>query len=255
MTLLETVLSITKQTYYDEDGEAFRAELLPPMLPAELARFQQRLPGPIPREIADMLAVTKGITHPFLESVCPRINHDSWDDRLLPNAVYLAHDGRGNGFWVDVKSTGEWGAVLFVDHDPPIIMSFADSLQVFYELLYEDMREPGYESAFYQLYERVGGEIYQQDENVRPESNVSGLDIPAGTQLPQFYRVARIKASGEGFAWGLYASDDFLLKLPDQLVWIVEVVEQRDVLGRPVAGQYGRRKGWVERFFDFLFST
>src|SRR5437867_7269040 len=98
----------------------------------EIALFQTQMPGRLPIEIRELLIYSAGfetITNQIPKS--PRTSgnvsvlftgNGNVGLSFLPWPVSLLGDGCGNFWVVDVNSSGAWGAVLFVCHDPPVVV-------------------------------------------------------------------------------------------------------------------------------------
>lgn len=254
MTLLETIQFIAHQTYYDEDGYSYSVTLLPPMSVAEIAEFQSGMPEKhLPEEVKEMLLITRGFEHPFLGEVCFNRHTSPWQNELLPKGIALASDGRGNDFWIDVLPDGSWGSILFIDHDPPVLMRFSLNLQEFFMLLHEDMTAEVDCSVFSELYSSIEIAIYDDGEVIEPKGDATTLPLPQDLILPEYYRIETIEGANEGFVLdGGYS--DFVYKIPDQLTWIIEVRPQRDFWGRRIPGKFGPRKPLLIRLLEKIIG-
>jgi hypothetical protein len=82
--------------------------LIPGVGQDEIARFQQRLPGPLPDGIRDLLGYSNGFDLASVGSVNFTGGTDSQFTNALPFAISLPPDGSGNVWVVDVN--GESGA-------------------------------------------------------------------------------------------------------------------------------------------------
>jgi hypothetical protein len=254
MTLLETITFIADQTYYHEDGEAYSVALLPPMSVTEIAEFQSGMPeNHLPEEVKEMLLITRGIEHPFLDEVSFDRHTSPWQKELLPKGISLATDGRGNDFWIDILPDGSWGSVLFIDHDPPVLMRFSLNLQDFFMLLHEDMTAEVDCSFFSKLYSSVEIAIHNAGEEIKPKGDATTLPLPPSMALPEYYRIETIEEENSGFVLeGGYSS--FAYKIPGQLTWIIEVSPQKDFWGRRIPGKFGPRRSLLIRLLKKIIG-
>ena len=143
MELLQRALQEKFQTRH---GRSLRFELLPPLSLKEIAAFAARLPGPLPPDLRRLLAFTRGFTIEVDED-WPQdieeflVDFTGTDESLraprdslgaLPHAVCIAGDDAGNSWTVDVDATtGAWGAVMYICHDPPEMVIQSRDLAAF----------------------------------------------------------------------------------------------------------------------------
>src|SRR5262249_36821097 len=107
---------------------------------------EARLPGPIPPDVRDLLAFASGfvigtgggLPHYFGELLVDFAGADESTQYLqdslgaIPYPAYVAGDGAGNGWAVEVDAgTGAWGAVFYVCHDPPATLIQSKDLATF----------------------------------------------------------------------------------------------------------------------------
>jgi hypothetical protein len=126
---------------------------------------------------------------------------------ILPYPVALLGDGCGNFWVVDVNPSGEWGAILFVCHDPPVIAIQAADLASF---LSQVLNPGGSDSEKTLDYVRNAATtriwkddpwlVSVRDARLVPDTVVSKF----AEQLPENFCVAdlRSKEVGRGFSWG-----------------------------------------------------
>jgi len=243
MSPLEAIKQLEANEYRTEDGDVFRFTLLPSLSDEEIETFRKTLSRQhLPEEIRELLEYTTGLDGGFVEGFnFHQLTEWSWDDRLFPNSVYIGTDGRGNQWVVDVDSAGNWGPVYFIDHDPPVVMRFADSLANFLMLFHQDGKDPD-RSEFNRLYGPVESAIYDAGENPVPTGDL-GYDLSRVPGLPKMYRVESLEdESTIGFVWALGGNDNFIYRLPDRPVWIIEVQEAKDFWGRKNPGVPARRR-------------
>jgi cell wall assembly regulator SMI1 len=130
----------------DRRGGRLKFQLRPGLSEQQIADFEARLPGPIPPDVRDLLYFASGfmigtgggLPHYFEELLVDFTGADEsvqyLQDSLgaIPCPVYVAGDGAGNGWAVDVHAgTGAWGAVFYVCHDPPVMLVHSKDLATF----------------------------------------------------------------------------------------------------------------------------
>jgi hypothetical protein len=108
--------------------------LKPPLGGRELLERLRHLPGPVPTDVRDLLGVASGLEDSALGEVNFLPEEIFGFTDLIPLGLPIATDESGNAWVIDIrKDTGEWGPVLFVSHDPPVLVVQADSLASFIE--------------------------------------------------------------------------------------------------------------------------
>jgi cell wall assembly regulator SMI1 len=115
----------------DEDGHDVVVELRPPVTEAEVATLQAGFPVPLPAELVQLLAVTRG-AEGLLDLDLTGRDHSVELAELMPAGLPIATDGYGN-FWVlDLTpDTVEVAPVFFHCHDAPVLLYQAPDLATF----------------------------------------------------------------------------------------------------------------------------
>lgn len=123
-----------QEKFQSRRGRPLRFDLMPPLSEKEITAFAAGLSGPLPSEVRRLLAFARGFTIEVDEDWPQDIEEFLVDftgadgslpgvqDSLgaLPHPAYIAGDDAGNSWAVDVDSTsGAWGAVMYICHDPP----------------------------------------------------------------------------------------------------------------------------------------
>jgi hypothetical protein len=106
----------------DEDGHDVVVELRPPVPEAEVATLRAGYPVPLPAELVQLLAVTRG-AEALLDLDLTGRDHSVELAELMPAGLPIAADGFGN-FWVlDLTpDTAEVAPVFFHCHDAPVLL-------------------------------------------------------------------------------------------------------------------------------------
>lgn len=153
--------------------------LRPGLSKEQLALFQAELPGPLPNEIKDLLLYSTGFEYEASRLLgSQRRDVDAIVTiefrgsgavglEFLPFAVDLLGDGSGNFWVVDVNAGGEWGAVIFVCHDPPVIAVQAPNLASFLLQILEPMQTEPREALKY-VYDDSVTRIWREDPWLTP---------------------------------------------------------------------------------------
>jgi len=213
-------------------------KLAPGLSTEELLSLEAKLPGSMPPEIKDLLFYSAGFeleaSH-FVRS--HRIKVDSGvqvrfegsgavEFEFLPYVIDLCGDGLGNFWIVDVSPFGEWGAVLFVAHDPPVVAIQAPDIGTFLsQLLAPEQSAP--EQALKFIYEQAVGRIWREDPWLVPVCEVKSSEDAVlarfANQMSDKFWIAdlRSKQIGSGFSWGKAGPDTIIKRDGFDLVFAV----------------------------------
>jgi cell wall assembly regulator SMI1 len=187
-----------------------RVTLMPGPSREEIAEFQERLPGPLPDDIKELLGYSAGFHLSSVGSVhFTGTNTDFQFANALPFAVTLLADGSGNFWVVDVNSkSGAWGAVFFVSHDPPVVVVQAPELKTFLSQVL-DPNEGNPKNAHDDVRKVAAMRIWKEDPwliSVRDARTVQDPVVSNfAKQLPENFGLADLRSReiGSGFSWGL----------------------------------------------------
>jgi hypothetical protein len=137
MKPLEIIQGARGAKFVDQKGRSKTLELLPPLSAQEFASLQAMIACPLPAEARDLFAFSRGFSISALDGVdCSGLAFaDSFGmEEIFPCSISIAGDGCGNFWVVDLTSRStSWGPILFVCHDPPVIVFQTDALAHFIE--------------------------------------------------------------------------------------------------------------------------
>ena len=220
-------------------GFSSSVTLMPGLSEEELKSFEARRPGPLPPAIKDLLAYTAGFE---MESVqLAKQKRTQLSDTVsvlfkgsgtfgfdvLPNAIDVLGDGCGNFWLVDVTSCGDWGTIMYVCHDPPVIAVQAASLVDFLlQLLQPGRGEPPNALRF--VRDQAVAHIWKRDPWLMSAHNakLSADAVIRGfaDQLSDEFCVAdlRPREVGSGFSWGKAGANTQLKRAGSDLIFGIE---------------------------------
>jgi SMI1/KNR4 family protein SUKH-1 len=157
---------------------------------------------------------------------------------LLPTSIALAGDGGGNFWVVDVNSqTGAWGRVVFVSHDPPVLVVQAADLSEFIEQVLGIVR-PGQRQAWSESRDTAVSRAWRDEPYLmsRTEALASGDELVAefAERVPEPYRIADLRGApnGVGFSWGRAGPAAKPRRCGAELLFAVEVAKRGSFLSR-----------------------
>jgi hypothetical protein len=217
---------------YDDDvGERLR--LLPPARDEEVAALASRLPCPVPDELRDLLAVSRGFENGPLESM-DFLGLDGIEaPELLPYGFPIAHDGFGNYWVVDLTpASTTCSPIFFLCHDPPVLVLQTWNLS---EFLLETLKlgRLGEDSLVDWVHEEASSRIWREQPGAVDRDTVARIGDPALTAFADTLEPGdlvvdlRQAQPGDGLAWGRFGprtplrrhGDDRIFSYRKQSLW------------------------------------
>jgi hypothetical protein len=209
-TPLEIVRAADGRQVVDEDGNVETIRLLPGLSDEELRRLEAMIPCPIPTDVRDLLSYTRGFEGSPIESVDFGGFFEPIFEELFPCALPIAHDGYGNYWVVDlISTTTEWGPILYVCHDPPVIVYQCADLATFIEDVLR-LAEPPYDGPIDAVHEEHSMRIWRENPGAVPRDEVlvstdESIRRFAEQLTSEHYVVDLRRATiGDGFSWGRF---------------------------------------------------
>jgi hypothetical protein len=142
------------------------------------------------------------------------------DQPFVPRGIAIAAVGAGSFWVVDVRSDGSWGPVLFVAHDPPVIVVQAPDVAAFIAQLSAGDLRAAAEKAVTNVWKRNPDVIQYQ----RALSSTDDALRSFAQQLSDAFVIADLRGatSGKGFTWGLAGPNTEIKRDGDRLLFAVE---------------------------------
>jgi SMI1/KNR4 family protein SUKH-1 len=184
--------------------------LAPPLSVDRIARLQEELGAPLPRELRAVLGYTAGIEGTAVDGIDFTGRDMDYEDRdLFPLGLPIATDGAGN-FWVlDLPPVeGGGAAVFFACHDPPILLYQSPDLGHFLDQVLrvpvtpdrsvvDDVRR----DRLFNVWRTNPGTISHADALSRDDALRAFAE-----ELGDRYTFVDLRAAeiGMGFSWGRY---------------------------------------------------
>ena len=207
---------------------ADHAILTPGLSAPEIKLFQQRLPGPLPKDIEELLTYAAGFRSPSSGTVSFTGTPGFEFTRVFPFAIPLLADGLGNFWVVDINgNTGSWDAVFFASHDPAVIVVQASDLRAFIAQTL-DHAGTSPRNALDYVRNQALNRIWGSDPWVVPVKQARALHDPVlsnfAKELPDNFRVAdlRSKEIGSGFKWATAGPDTVIRRKDQELIFGIQ---------------------------------
>ncbi len=234
MTPKEQLLQLLKKTYTSEDGDEYQIELKPGLSEQEVEDFEKLLPTKqIPKDHKELLQFTSGFDFYGIDEVSFDAIGQFGFEEFFPNSIQLAGDGFGN-FWIlDIYSTGEFGNVFYVCHDPPVIVKHSENILQFIQHI-DEYGSDHDGSNLNIIHEETVFDIWEKNNGFTELSLCRESDDPIlkefALSLPDNFVIAdlRNKNNKAGFAWGKFGADiDGAKRCKDELLWGIPKKEKQ----------------------------
>lgn len=225
MDLIEQLKKFSEKEFESEDGDKYHLNLLPGMTQNELEDFKIKLPQQfLPKYIEELLCFTKGFDLPILGEInFYHYNLFGFED-AFPRSIQLAGDGAGNFWLVDIDSKGNWNAIFYVCHDPPVIVKQAKNIEEFIQQL-EEYAENIPNSLFNKVQEELTIDIWNgKEDKLTAEKGLLIADLTEG-RCPM------------GFNWGKFDSKTIISRPDDEPIWHIQKPPKQSFFNRLFRGK------------------
>jgi hypothetical protein len=198
----------------DRDGNVDTARLLPGLSPAEIDAFARRLPCPIPDEIRELLAFSRGVDGVW-EGIDFGGDEEFDDPDLFPGGYVrrIMSDGQGNDWVLDLSPESKtWGPIYFASHDPPVLLYQAADLTEFLHQIAESYTPP-YDGVLYGVWEDSICDVWMTNPDLLSQPDAVWAEDPAlrrfAESLSSEWLIADLRQAkpGDGFSWGRYRGE------------------------------------------------
>jgi hypothetical protein len=229
MSLVDVVRSASGMAIEDEDGEVGSLVLSPGLSPAEVESLARSLPCPIPPDVLELLAFSRGFENGPLESVCfAGLQGGFGMNEAFPHPLPIAHDGFGNYWIVDLLPRSvAWGPIFYACHDPAVVVFQCATLEQF---INEVLRfaNPPHESALNDIHEDGASRIWQTNAGATPVGELRDSPDAAVREfcvsLSDAYFVVDLRSAspGDGFSWGRFGPRTRVHRFKDERLFAYE---------------------------------
>ncbi|HEV8357346.1 MAG TPA: SMI1/KNR4 family protein [Gemmatimonadales bacterium] len=233
------------------DGIPWTLTLRPAASPQAIEAFADRLPGPLPGEIRELLSIASGcdfVPGPAKRTgswKVPDIVEQGVPVRFLAEEFFhldefpfghgIAGDTFGNHWIVDIRTdTGAWGPVFFACHDPQFVAIQAPNLAGFLDQVF-DLGRAGRTSALQLMKDARVGWLHLQGPHrmAARQARGSAEQVVAAfaIQLPDTFDLVDLRdaATGTGFEW----ADEEVRRFGAELLFgVAPAPERKGFLGR-----------------------
>lgn len=198
----------------------------PPATADEIAALEERFGGSLPRELREVLAVTRSVEGPL--ELIDFLGESGGMEVPGTTALELAGDGFGN-FWVAdlTPESSDVVPVFFACHDPPVVLFQSPSIGDFLHEVFLQPTAP-HESLIDVVHDDRAFNVWSSDHGALTHQKA----LAAGDHLAAFARTLdhsdyliydlRDASPGQGFAWGRARPNTEVLRYGHQRIFAVD---------------------------------
>jgi hypothetical protein len=227
----------------DEDGNEETIRLLPPLSADELDRLESSIPCELPADARELLMYSRGFEGGPLESIDFGGLTEPIFEEILPCGLPIGHDGFGNYWVVDLTPvTTNWGPILYVCHDPPVVVYQCADIATFIEDVLR-MADPPHGGPIDEVHELHAVRVWRQNPGaMTKEAALTGADDTLRAFLegltPEYFVVdLRHARTGDGFSWGRFGPRTVVTRAAAERIF---AYERRSKLSRLTSFFTGR---------------
>jgi cell wall assembly regulator SMI1 len=209
MNVVQELANLKQAKLQDEDGAALTATFLPGCDETRIAAIEREIGAALPADLRELLRHTSGIDG-LLDQITFDGKGDFGMEDTFPHCLPIAHDGFGNFWVVDARSTPEEKAqVYFACHDAPVILYQCDGMAIFLAELrrmhtapHQSLLDDVHEDRPCNVWRSNPGTITQADALQSTDELIRSF---AETLDDRFLLVdLRAPQPGMGFSWGRF---------------------------------------------------
>lgn len=238
MTPAAAINTALSETFRGADGQLLAVTLEPALSDEELGALEAKLRAKLPEAIREVLRICSGFHFPPIGFVDLRGQDNSALIEILPNCRMLAGDRLGNRWVVETSArTGEWAPVLYLCHDPAVLVIQAKDVADFLTQVFH-LGRSGQPSAIDLISSETVHTLWATDPFLEPveiarQSTDTELAVFA-QQLPDGWKIADLRSCtvGRGFSWGRYGPDAELRRAGGELLFGVGPTTTHSLLRR-----------------------
>jgi len=225
---------------HQQDGsqELEQLQLKPGLSQFQMEEFESRLAVPLSKESRELLAFTSGFFfRPFGEVNFLGVGMPGLEE-IVPVGLAIAADGTGNDWVIDIsRETGAWGPIVYLAHDPPVVVIQAPNLVIFLEQIF-DLGHSKRNNQLEFVSSAAAHRIWSDDPYLLSRESCQRESDPVlenfCRDLPETFHVADLRALeiGSGFSWGRSGPDTRIERCGSEFLFGVEIEVKKSFLSR-----------------------
>lgn len=243
MSVLESLERLKRAELIDPDGEPVETDFFDGLSEDQLREIEEGLGAKLPHDFRQLAAVCGGFESAMKEV---DLSGGSMGQYLpfMPALHPFAADGFGNFWQLDLLPRQEERAqVLFVGHDPPVVLFQCDGMEAFLDELLK-MCSPPHESLIDLVHEDKVFQVCRTHRFAVPSEKALTSQDPVlrefAASLDGPWEVCDLRSPevGQGFSWGRYGPDVEGVRHPGERIYAIR---------RPELGD--KKEGWLSKLF------
>lgn len=150
---------------------------------------------------------------------------------VLPRGYSIATDGQGNFWAIDVDRSGDWNSILFVSHDPPVVVRAFPDLHALMQCVSAASSEIAHDvSQWVMEAEKATG---MTPASARESTDAEVREFALRVDMPDFRLFdLRPGSKGRGFSWDLGAGPESrIVRDGERLLFAVECTREEMMQG------------------------
>lgn len=225
-TLLEILKNEAGTLLVSKGGVQEECRLLPSLTPEELQELEATIPCPLPAEMREVFAVTRGLDCGELGLMdLAGLPSGFGLEQVSPHALSIAGDGCGNFWVVDLTSDSQsWAPIYYAGHDPPVFVYQTDSLAHFIEESHRGVIAP-WKSEIQDVRGKLSTQVWGTNPGVLSYEECANSSDPElrefASSLDPNYEFIDLRSPklGDGFSWGRYGSKSVVKRFGEKRIF------------------------------------
>jgi hypothetical protein len=215
-------------------GVQEECRLLPALMPEELRELEATIPCPLPAEMREVFAVTRGLDCGELGLIdLAGLPGGFGLKEVSPHALSVAGDGCGNFWVIDLTSDSQsWAPIYYACHDAPVFVYQTDSLAHFIEESRRGAIAP-WKSEIQDVHGSFSTQVWRTNPGVLSYeecANSGDLELREfASSLDPSYEFIDLRSPrlGDGFSWGRYGPRFVVKRFGEKRIFANQINKSR----------------------------
>lgn len=233
-TLLEILRNESGTPFVSRGGVQEECRLLPPLTSEELRELEAAIPCPLPAEMREVFAVTRGLDCGELGLIdLAGLPGGFGLEEVCPHALSIAGDGCGNFWVIDLTTDSQsWAPIFYACHDAPVFVYQTDSLAHFIEESQRGLLAP-WKSEIQDVRGKFSAQIWRTNPRVLSHEACANSSDPelrefASSLGPSYEFIdLRFPKLGDGFSWGRYGRSSGVKRFGEKRIFANRIEKSR----------------------------
>lgn len=243
MGVLESLEKLKQPDLTDQDGEPLETDFCEGLSEIQLQAIESELGLKLPYDFRLLATMCGGFDSALAEVDFSGGGMGQYVP-FMPAIHPFASDGFGNFWQLDLLPRQEERAqVLFVGHDPPVVLFQCDGMEAFLEELFKKCSPP-HESMIDLVNDDKVFSVSRTHRFVVPSDRLLSSDDPVlrefAASLDGSWEVCDLRSPevGQGFCWGRYGPHVDGIRHPSERIYAIRRPETEE-----------KKEGWLTKLF------